>query len=198
MGPTPAEQELVRRARDGDNEAFRALVEENHGRIYRLAMRVLHCDRDTAEDVCQEVFMRAFRGLARFDGQVKFSTWVHTIAMNTSITEYRKRRALKRNKPTYSLDAPVGGSAEDDGRTMDPASRERDPSERVDHQEFAAAVRRAVHELPDEFRDAVILRDLQGLSYEEIEAILGVAPGTVRSRIHRGRSMLQRKLQGFV
>ena len=140
--------------------------------------------------------MRAFRGLPRFDGAVRFSTWLHTIAMNTSITEYRKRRALKRNRPTYSLDAPFGG--DEDGTRPDPASREVDPTDRVDQREFAVAVREAVKELPDEFRDAVVLRDLQDLSYEEIAETLGVALGTVRSRIHRGRVMLQRKLKGFV
>ncbi|MCA8943893.1 MAG: sigma-70 family RNA polymerase sigma factor [Planctomycetes bacterium] len=197
MGPTPEEQELVRLAREGDREAFRVLVEQNQNRIFRLAMRVLHCERETAEDVCQEVFLRAYRALGRFDGKVKFSTWLHTIAMNTSITEYRRRRALKRNKPTFSLDQPMPG-ADDDAPRNDPPSREVDPSDRVDQQEFAAAVRAAVEDLPDEFRDAVVLRDLQQLSYEEIGAILGVAQGTVRSRIHRGRLILQRKLRDFV
>lgn len=158
-------------------------------------MRVLHCNRETAEDVTQEVFMRAYRGLSGFDGAVRFSTWLSTIAMNTSITEYRRRRALKRNRPTFSMNAPIGG--DDDGPTMDPASSETDPGDRADQQEFAIAVRAAVAELPDEFRDAVLLRDLQHLSYEEIGEILQVAPGTVRSRIHRGRLILQKKLQDY-
>lgn len=197
MGPSPQEQELVRLAREGDRDAFRTLVEQNQNRIYRLAMRVLHCGRETAEDMCQEVFLRAFRGLARFDGQVKFSTWLHTIAMNTSITEYRRQRAQKRNRPTFSIDQPAAGM-DDDAPRNEPASREVDPGARADQAEFASAVRSAVEELPDEFRDAVILRDLQQMSYEEIAAVLGVADGTVRSRIHRGRLILQRKLRGFV
>lgn len=196
MGPTPEERAIVDRARDGDSDAFRLLVEDNQHRIFRLAMRVLHCDRDLAEDICQEVFMRAFRGLGSFDGQVRFSTWLHTIAMNTSITEYRRQRAQKRNRPTFSIDAPIAGT--DDELKREPPSREVDPTDRADQREFAAAVRAAVEELPEEFRDAVVLRDLQGMTYEDIESVLGVAPGTVRSRIHRGRVMLQRKLKDFV
>ena len=159
-------------------------------------MRVLHCDRGAAEDICQEVFLRAFRGLANFDGKVRFSTWLHTIAMNTSITEYRRQRALKRGGVTVSLDAPIGGR--DDEVGMDPASASAGPAARADQKEFAVAARQAVQELPDEFREAVVLRDLQGMSYEDIGAILGVVPGTVRSRIHRGRLLLQQKLKGFV
>lgn len=182
------------RARSGDHEAFRELVEQHQDRVFRLAMRVLHCDRAYAEDMCQEVFLRAFRGLPRFDGAVRFGTWLHTIALNACITEYRRVRALKRNHRPLSIDAPIAGSED---LHIDPPSHEVDPADRADQREFAAAVRRMVHELPDEFRDAVLLRDMQDLSYEEIGAILGVPPGTVRSKIHRGRLLLQQKLRGF-
>jgi RNA polymerase sigma-70 factor (ECF subfamily) len=193
-GPTEEERALVARARAGDKDALRELLEQHQHRIYRLAMRVLHCDPGTAEDVCQEVFLRAFRGLGRFDGQVRFGTWLHTIAMNTAITEYRRKRALKRNKTTLSIDRPFG----EDDLPMDPPGREVGPAARADQREFADAVRRAVADLPEEFRHAVLLRDLQGLSYEEIAQVLNAPPGTVRSRIHRGRLLLQERLKGFV
>ena len=182
------------RARKGDDDAFRELVELHHRQIYRLAMRVLNCDRNHAEDVCQEVFLRAFRGLPRFDGGVRFGAWLHTIAMNVCISEYRKRRALKRDRRTLSIDAPIGGH---DDLHIDPLSNEVDPGARADQREFANAVREAVAQLPEEFRHAVLLRDMQNLSYEEIAGILGVPPGTVRSRIHRGRLLLQEMLGGF-
>jgi RNA polymerase sigma-70 factor (ECF subfamily) len=192
--PDPRERMVLERAQNGDGDAFRELVEEHHRQIYRLAMRVLNCDRNTAEDLCQEVFLRAYRGLARFDGGVRFGAWLHTIAMNACISEYRKRRALKRDRPTLSIDAPLAGHED---LHIEPPSREVDPGARADQREFALAVREAVARLPEEFRHAVLLRDMQQLSYEEIADILEVPPGTVRSRIHRGRLLLQQMLEGF-
>ncbi len=187
--------ETLARAKQGDQDAFTALVEQHQGRVYRLVIRVLSCDRHTAADISQEVFMRAFRAIDSFDGRALFSTWLHTITMNYCITEYRKRKALKRNRPTYSLDAPIQGYED---LSMDPASRELDPSTHLHNQDIATAVRAAVQELPDEFKDCVVLRDMEGQSYEEIAEILQLAPGTVRSRIHRGRLLLQQKLKGFM
>ncbi len=195
LGPSPEEKATVARARQGDREAFRVLVEDHQGRVFRLAMRVLRCNRQTAEDLCQEVFMRAHGGLPRFDGAVRFSTWLHTIAMNACISEYRRSKTLKRNKPTLSIDAPIGG---DESWHIDPPSRELEPTRRAEQKEFAEGVRKAVDELPDEFRDAVLLRDMQDLSYEEIGEVLSLPPGTVRSRIHRGRLLLQEKLRDFI
>ncbi|MEZ5962385.1 MAG: sigma-70 family RNA polymerase sigma factor [Planctomycetota bacterium] len=184
----------MQRARAGDGEAFRALVERHERRVFGLVIRVLHCDRDFARDVCQEVFVRAYRGLGSFDPIAKFSTWLHTVALNYCITEYRKTKALKRSRRTLSLHAPIAGT---DDLTIEPEARGPLPHDGVHHREIAAAVRAAVHELPEEFQHAVLLRDLQGLSYEEIGAILEVPPGTVRSRIHRGRLILQEKLKEF-
>ncbi len=183
------------RAQRGDQEAFRTLVETCQDKVFRLVIRVLNCDRSTAEDLSQEVFLRVYRGLGRFDGRAQFNTWLHTIAMNVCISEYRKRRAQKRDRRTLSLDSPVGG---DDGPSIDPPAAARGPGEHAHHREFLEEVREAVGKLPDEFRDAVLLRDMQDMSYEEISEVLGVPPGTVRSRIHRGRLILQEKLKGFV
>ena len=188
-------QATMLRAQKGDQEAFRALVEQSQDKVYRLVIRVLNCDRGTAEDLSQEIFLRVYRGLGRFDGRAQFTTWLHTIAMNVCISEYRKRRALKRGKRTLSLDGPVGG---EDELGIDPPAALPGPGENAHHREFLEEVREAVKELPEEFRDAVLLRDMQELSYEEIGEVLGVPPGTVRSRIHRGRLILQEKLKGFV
>lgn len=195
VGPDPAEQAVVDRAREGCEDAFRELVELHQDRIFRLAMRVLRCDPATAEDLCQEVFLRAYRGLPRFDGAVRFGIWLHKIAMNACISEYRRNRTLKRgSRRTLSIDAPLQNEEE---LHIEPPSREVDPGARADQREFVDRVRLAVSDLPEEFRHAVLLRDMQGLSYEEIGEVLGVPPGTVRSRIHRGRQMLQEILQEF-
>lgn len=189
----PARPAMLR-AQRGDLDAFRALIEMFQDRVFRVVIAVLRCDRGTAEDLCQEVFLRVHKGLPTFDGQARFSTWLHTIAMNVAISEYRKRRAQKRARTTLSLDAPVGGT---DDLFLEPSGHEVDPGERAHHREFASAVRACVQELPEDFRAAVVLRDMQGLSYEEVGEILGVPPGTVRSRIHRGRLLLQAKLKDF-
>jgi RNA polymerase sigma-70 factor (ECF subfamily) len=183
------------RAQQGDLEAFRLLIEMFQDRVSRVVTAVVRCDRAMAEDLCQEVFLRVHKGLPAFDGQARFSTWLHAIAMNVAISEYRKRKAMKRDRRTLSLDAPIQGT---DNLFVDPAGREVDPGERAHQHEFAARVRAAVQELPEEFRDAVILRDMQGLSYEEVAEVLGVPAGTVRSRIHRGRLLLQQVLKEFL
>lgn len=174
-------------------DAFRRLIETCQDRVTRVVIAILRCDRSAAEDICQEVFVRVWKGLSTFDGQNLFA-WIHTIATNVSITEYRARRTQKRGQRPLSIDAPIGGT---DDLYLDPAGRERDPGDLSHQREFLARVREAVHELSDEFRDCVVLRDLEGMSYEEIGTILGIAPGTVRSRIHRGRVQLQQMLQGF-
>lgn len=190
----PAREPMLA-AQRGDLDAFRQLIEMFQDRVFRVVNAVLHCDRATAEDLSQEVFLRVHRGLPGFDGAVRFGTWLHAIAMNVAISEHRRRRALKRNRRTTSIDAPLPGT---DDLRHEPHSREIEPGERAHHNEFAARVRDCVRELPDEFRDAVILRDMQDLSYEEIASILQLPPGTVRSRIHRGRLLLQQMLQGFL
>jgi len=194
-GSGDPELDLVRRAQRGDVEAFAGLVAAFQDRIFRVITAVLHCDRATAEDLCQEVFLRVYKALPDFDGSARFHAWVHTIATNVAITEYRRRRAQKRDRRTLSIDAPIAGT---DDLYLDPVGREHDPGERAHQKDFVARVRECVRELPDEFRDAVVLRDMDGLSYEEIANVLGLPPGTVRSRIHRGRLLLQEKLKGFL
>ena len=183
------------RAQHGDASAFRVLVEMFQDRVMRVMVSVLHCDRAMAEDLCQEVFLRVHRGLGGFDGGVRFATWLHTIAMNVAITEYRRRRTLKRGRRTVSIDAPLQGT---DDLYVTPTGREVEPGERAHQHEFAGRVRECVRELPDEYREAVVLRDLESLSYEDIAVVLDLPIGTVRSRIHRGRLMLQRRLREFL
>lgn len=194
-GPDARDQASIdaKLAAKGDTDAFRRLIETFQDRVFRVVIAVLHCDRSAAEDVCQEVFLRVWKGLPSFDGQ-NVHAWIHTIATNHAITEYRARRAQKRAQKPLSIDAPLAGT---DDLFLDPASRERDPGDLSHQREFLARVRACVRELPEEFRDPVVLRDLEGLSYEQIGEVLSLAAGTVRSRIHRGRLLLQQMLQGF-
>lgn len=182
------------RAQQGDADAFRTLVEMFQNRVMRVMVSVLRCDRAIAEDLSQEVFMRVHKGLPSFDGQVRFAAWLHTISMNVAISEYRRRRAQKRDRQTLSIDAPVRGT---DDLYITPAGNERDPSDTANQHEFLSKVRECVQELPDEYREAVVLRDMESLSYEEIALALSLPLGTVRSRIHRGRLLLQHKLKEY-
>ena len=179
VAPSVEEQRVLEQARAGGRDAFR---------------RMMRCDRDTAADFTQEVFLRVFRGLPSFDGRSKFTTWLYKIVQNIAISDHRAKHAQKRNKWTFSLDAPVAGS---DDLLVEPEAGGVDPVESSYHAEVAERVREAVQELPDDFRSCVIMRDLQGMSYEEIAEVIGVPPGTVRSRIHRGRVLLQQKLREF-
>ena len=190
----PAREPMLA-AQQGDMDAFRTLLEMFQDRVMRVMTSVLRCDRAMAEDLSQEVFLRVHKGLPSFDGQVRFVTWLHTIAMNVAISEYRRRRAKKRDRRTLSIDAPVLGT---DDLYITPAGREVDPGEQAHQHEFLARVRECVRKLPDEFRDVVVLRDMESLSYEEIASVLGLPIGTVRSRIHRGRLQLQTMLREFV
>jgi RNA polymerase sigma-70 factor, ECF subfamily len=191
--PDPAREPMLR-AQQGDSDAFRTLVELFQNRVMRVMVSVLHCDRAMAEDLVQEVFLRVHKGLPSFDGQVRFAAWLHTISMNVAISEYRRRRTQKRDRRTLSIDAPIAGS---DDFYITPTGSERDPADNAHQQEFLAKVRNCVRELPDEYRESVILRDMESLSYEEIAAVLSLPLGTVRSRIHRGRLILQQKLKEF-
>lgn len=185
---------LLQQAQDGDHEAFRTLMENHERLVFRLVLRMLGCDPHTAADVTQEVFLRAFRSIRAFDGRALFRTWLHKITMNLCITEHRKRKALKRDRKTLSLD---GVATDVDRPSLDPVAAEPGPLEKVHHQDIGEAVAAAVQKLPDEFRQCVLLRDMNGMSYEEIAEILDLVPGTVRSRIHRGRVLLQQKLSEF-
>jgi len=182
------------RAQQGDSDAFRTLVEMFQNRVMRVMVSVLRCNRETAEDLTQEVFMRVHKGLPDFDGEVRFAAWLHKISMNVAISEYRRRRALKRDRITHSMDAPVSGT---DDLYVTPSGSERDPADTAHQSEFLAKVRSCVQELPDEYREAVVLRDMESLSYEEIAVALSLPLGTVRSRIHRGRLLLQHQLKEF-
>lgn len=187
-------KELLEKAQRGDRDAFRDLLESHQDRVFRFVTRMLRCDRDTAADLAQEVFLRVWKGMASFDGRARFTTWLHRICLNLCISEQRRKKAKKRGKWTFSLDEPVRGTED---LHIDPVARAHGPDIATDQRDFASAVRVAISELPDEFRDAVTLRDLQDLDYEEIAEILDVPPGTVRSRIHRGRLLLQVKLERF-
>lgn len=158
----------------GDRRALDTLLRRHYPNIFGLCRRMTGNDADAA-DAAQDALIAVVRGLARFDGRSRFSTWVYRVTTNVCLDELRRRR--RRPEPRDDLTLPVAASAPVDSAVAD----------RLD-------VDAALRSLPPDFRAAVVLRDLCGLDYEEISTVLGIPAGTVRSRISRGRAAVAERL----
>ena len=183
----PSDADLVSRAQRGDPAAFDMLVVRYQDRVYNTCYRMCHNHAD-ALDLTQSAFLRALEALPRFQARATFFTWLYRIAVNLTLSH---RRAESR-KPALSLHR-----AADDRPTAEPAAElaGSDPSQRARRAELQQRLEAALGCLDDEFRAAVVLRDVEELDYAAIAEILGVAVGTVKSRIHRGRMMLRELLE---
>jgi len=183
-----SDEDLMARVAEDDDRAFTELVGRFQGRVTNLISRVLN-DRGASDDLAQEVFVRVFVHRRNYRRGSKFSTWVFTIAANLAKNEIR-RRVRRRN--WFSLDALTEMLNDSIPELADPAESRESGLER---EQLQGEVGRAIATVPEKYRLALVLRDIEGLAYEEIAEVLGVPGGTVRSRINRARSMLKRKLQ---
>lgn len=184
---------FIENLRAGDAAAYELLVEKYSGDIYALLLR-LTSDADEASDLTQETFMQAFRHISKFRGDSALKTWLFRIAINETRNRFRwwKRRS---RSSTVSLDASVGETDLTISDTI--ADRGISPEEAALSREREQALLKALSELKPVFREAIILADIEGLSYEECADAAGVNIGTVKSRISRGREELRKKLKGF-
>lgn len=189
--------ETVRQCLHGDRDAFAHLVRRWEDRIYGAILRMVR-DRETAADLAQETFLKAWSKLASFQGGSAFGTWLYSIALNQVRSEMRRRAALK-NRPPLSLDA-IGHSAggDGDGGSYDPADDRPGAVDGLSTREECGFLLEAVAALDDDFREVIVLREFEDLSYEEIAVSVGVPVGTVRSRLHRARSDLRDRLRDRV
>lgn len=180
------ERELTERAGRGDQQAFEQLVRDNEKRVYNLALRMTGSPED-ALDLSQEAFLNAWRGLASFQGECSFSTWMYRLTSNVCLDFLRARkRRLEAAGALLSLDG------ED---APDPAAPDRQRPEAVlERREQQELLRRALDALPDHHRQVLALRELSGLSYQEISAALALDLGTVKSRLTRARLALRKIL----
>jgi RNA polymerase sigma-70 factor, ECF subfamily len=188
-----AELQFIERLRAGEAAAFDHLVNERSGDIYALLYRLTE-DAEEARDLTQETFLQAFRSIAHFRGEADLRTWLYRIAVNQARNRWRWWRRRRRST-TVSLDST------DETHELSLATRladERadDPEERTLAHEREEILLAAVRTLARPYREAVILRDMKGLSYEEVAAALEISVGTVKSRLSRGRTELRRKLEG--
>ncbi len=173
------DDELVAAARSGDRSALEILLARHHDRLAGLCRRLCR-DAGDAEDATQDALVAIVRGLDRFDGRSSFATWSHRVATNACLDELRRRR----RRP---LPADPGPIDEVDDRS---GHRAPDPADAALGQDERRRLSAALDALPDEFREAVLLRDVADLDYHDIGELLGLRPGTVRSRIARGRGRL--------
>ncbi len=194
--PEGDEDQLVERLKRADEAAFNELVRLYQERVFRLVLHMLK-DRAEAEDLAQEVFVTVFKSIHGFRGDSKLSTWLYRVAANHAKNrlKYLQRRARGRRK---ELDELADASAIDSA-TMSTSSRLARPDEQAQGNQLERLVQVALRELPDEQRELVVLRDIENLTYEEIQELTGLASGTVKSRLHRARLSLAtrvRELQG--
>jgi RNA polymerase sigma-70 factor, ECF subfamily len=182
------DQSLIAACRAGKTEAFGILVHRYQDRIYPVVLRLTGSSHD-AYDVLQDAFLRAYENLGGFHGESSFFTWVYRIAVNLALSDRRKRRRASLRFRPESREDKIEPS--DDPRLTDPSL----PLERAERDRL---IQEALNSLGSDHRAVVVLKDLEGLRYEEIAATLGVPIGTVRSRLHRARSELRERLRGVV
>lgn len=183
--PSPSDEELIARFQNGDVYAFEKIVYRYKDPLINFVFHFLG-DRIDAEDVVQETFLRVYRNKHLYRNVAKFSTWIYTIAGNLAKTELRRRRRRK----IFSL-SQMGY----ENRDYEITDTVPTPDGLVDGEMNEGFIRKEIEALPVRFREVVVLRDIQELSYEEISDILHIPIGTVKSRVNRGRMRLQKRLQ---
>ncbi len=186
-GAASSEHELIQRARAGDQDAFSELVVAHADRVYG-ALRRFGLDPDQADEVAQEVFVRAWRGLARFEERSQFSTWLYRIAFNEAHRRL-SRHPPPRAQPEPDREDPVVSLRE---------SPELGPESQTLDREFERTLQRALAQLPADWRAAVVLRDVEGLSTHDAAEVVGVREPAFKSRLHRGRMQLRALLEPYL
>jgi RNA polymerase sigma-70 factor (ECF subfamily) len=187
MGERSIDQALVERVQAGDKTAFDILVQKYQSKIIQLAYRYVH-DQDEAMDIAQEAFIKAYKALGRFRGDSAFYTWIYRIAINTA-----KNYLVASNRRPPKADIDAGDAEQYEGAT---GLREYATPERMLlRDELKETIAGAIENLPDDLRTAITLRELEGMSYEEIAQAMDCPIGTVRSRIFRARDAIDDKLR---
>ncbi|GAB1435662.1 RNA polymerase sigma factor RpoE [Sphaerotilus sulfidivorans] len=187
-----ADQQLVERVRQGDMQAFEMLVVKYQRRIERLIGRFVR-DVDLVPDIAQETFIRAYRAIPQFRGESAFYTWLYRIADNTA----KKALADLKRDPVMTESALASASQDDEGteRREHELSHDETPEALMASREIADTVNAAIAALPDDLRQAILLREIEGLSYDEIAVVMACPIGTVRSRIFRAREAIATRLR---
>jgi RNA polymerase sigma-70 factor, ECF subfamily len=174
---------LIEQCLSGDQVAWETIVRQNWRKVFNVAYKFVG-KHDEAEDLTQDIFLKIFKALKTFDRRANFQTWIISISRNLCIDHYR---SVRKERQTIAREVDTGD--------LQPASRDRTPYAAAEHQDLRETLREALQTLPLTLRTAVVLRDLQELSYQEIADRLELPEGTVKSRINRGRLELARQLK---
>jgi RNA polymerase sigma-70 factor (ECF subfamily) len=174
---------LIEQCLAGDQIAWEQIVRQNWRKVFNVAYKFVG-KHDEAEDLTQDIFLKIFKALKTFDRRANFQTWIISISRNLCIDHYR---SVRKERQTIARDV--------DSNDLQPATSERGPYAQAEHQDLRLQLRQALETLPVALRTAVVLRDLQELSYQEIADRLGLPEGTVKSRINRGRIELAHQLR---
>jgi RNA polymerase sigma-70 factor (ECF subfamily) len=187
-GPEPSDEALAARAAAGDESAFEVLVQRYQGRAYRLAFRLVGADGDP-QDALQEAFLQVFRKLESFRGESRFGTWLFRIVTNAALMQRRGRS----RRPAESLEAFLPRFDANGRHAATPAELQvaARADELLDRRTLAERAREGIERLPDAYRAAFVLRDLEELPTAEVALVLGLEPAAVRQRVHRARLMLR-------
>jgi RNA polymerase sigma-70 factor (ECF subfamily) len=190
MGDSQTDLELVKRVQAGDKSAFDVLVLKYQQKVINLVMRYVH-DPHIAMDISQESFIKAYRGLKNFRGDSAFYTWLYRISINTAKNHLVSK---SRRMPDDDIDAQEAEQYEGGGKLREMST----PENEMMTQEIHSTIKNAIDALPDDLRIAITLRELEGLSYEEISEAMECPIGTVRSRIFRARDSIEKELAPLV
>lgn len=186
----PSDLELVRRVKARDSAAFDELVRRHQDRIMNAVCRMVG-DYEDARDICQEAFVKAYRAIGDFEERSAFGTWLYRIAINLCLSHHRSGKR--------SHEKPMGKKRDDEtGPDHDFPDLSMEPTGAVLGREAQEVVQRAIRALEDEYRSVIVLREIEGLSYEDVAEVLSVPIGTVRSRLHRAREALKEILQKYM
>jgi RNA polymerase sigma-70 factor (ECF subfamily) len=181
-GLSDEDKDLIERCLKGDEKAFEELLRRHRNSVFSICLRMVR-NRSAAEDIAQEVFIKVFSALHRYDPSYAFSSWLNRITSNLCIDHLRREKGR-----TISLDQPVGG--DDDDLLIQLPAITPAPDREMESTEMMAMLEEAMGALPEHYRIIVILRHQEQLSYEEISDTLGIPLGTVKARIHRARNMI--------
>lgn len=173
------DERVIKDCQQGDREAFRLLFEAYKDKVFSIAVYSFHGDQTTAGDVTQQIFLKLMTSIGQFRGESQFTTWLHRLVVNTCIDEQRRRKRYLGFGETIALRTHGEG---------------KHTERRFERRELADAVKAAISELKPKFRMPVLLKYVEGLSYEEIADVLGCSKGTVASRLNRGHKELARRL----
>jgi RNA polymerase sigma-70 factor (ECF subfamily) len=190
IGPTLSDQEVVLAARRGSDAAYRELVRRYERPLFSLIYRMVR-DRELAEDLTQETFIKALNALASYRPEFKFSSWIFKIANNAAIDQLRRREVN-----TLSLDGSPTAETPDavEATALQVSSKGESPLDELEAREMGSAIEIAIAKLRPEYRSCIMLRHVEGLAYEEIAASLDLPLGTVKTYIHRARNELRQYL----